>query len=455
MLVPEVSRARIRVLLVAIFIVLVTVPASAFISEQLASEASPETKRVDDVTGPPRDGYTAITTQEFSTTYPDAELIVLAPDGTTVYVNNRWDTYFDVDQVPERSETVEYVAAKYISHPKCNTDKCTREVYVRENFSTGESQVIWSRITADKLNTRVHDIDRLNESRIVVADVYRDEVFVYDTEREIRVWTWRAQQDFELDSGGPFPDDWTHINDVEILPDGRFMISLRNQESVVFIARNGTLLHNQTLGADGQHDILYEQHNPDYLPGRPPSILVADSENDRIVEYSQQSNEWTRIWTWRDSLVQWPRDADRLPNGHTLVSDTNGNRVVEINESGSVIWSVSVGLPYEAERLSTDPESAGGPSAVEAGLDSRDSAFERNSDPEEQESRPLSSLKNTVRQLVPQHVRQGLTFILPKGLFWWHVPLLVGALADLVVLGAFEFRWSKWRLVLTITRQEK
>jgi hypothetical protein len=69
--------------------------------------------------------------------------------------------------------------------------------------------------------------------------------------------------------------------------------------------------------------------------------------------------------------MQWARDADRLPNGHTLVTDSNGDRVFEIGTDGEVVWSATVGFPYESERLGTGDESAGGESAAALELPSR------------------------------------------------------------------------------------
>lgn len=51
-----------------------------------------------------------------------------------------------------------------------------------------------------------------------------------------------------------------------------------------------------------------------------------------------------------------------------MITDSNGNRVVEIDERGNVVWSVDVAFPYEAERLGTGDESTGGPSATAANL---------------------------------------------------------------------------------------
>jgi len=440
------SRNVVRYGMVLIALALMVSPATAFLTHAADSLQSEETKRVEGVSGQDRDGYTVITTQQFQATYPDAELVVVAPNGSTAHVNSEYDSYFDVDPVPDEPWVIEYGASKDLSDEDCNDGGvCTREVFVRENFRTGESEVIWSRVTPKKHNTRVHDIDRVNETHIAVADIYQDAVFLYDTERELQVWRWEAQDDFPIAGGGPFPEDWTHVNDVEVLANGQVMASLRNQDSVVFIAPNGTLLANKTLGEDGAHETLYEQHNPDYLQGERPTVLVANSENNRIDEFERSDGEWERTWTWRDAALQWPRDADRLPNGHTLITDTQTGRVIEINETGDVIWTVEIGLPYDAERLSTGDESAGGPPASAAGLPSRDLGVNASGDGAAR-SGIMVTTKETMRSLVPPKIVNGILFILPPWAQWYHIPLFLLALLDLLVLGVLEFRWSAYKL---------
>jgi hypothetical protein len=450
----RVSRPTVRLAAVVIAVSLLALPTAAFLTHLIESAEPDEAKRVEAVSGPDRDGYTAITTQQFSATYPDAEMIVLAPNGSTVYVNTQWDSYFDIDPVPGEPWTVEYVASEDLDDEHCdNGNICTREVFVRENIRTGETEVVWSRITPRKDNTRVHDIDRINGTHIAVADIYEDSVFVYDTARKIKVWEWDAQRDFPIRGGGPFPQDWTHVNDVEVLPDGRLMASLRNQDSVVFLAPNGTLLSNWTLGQDDRHEILFEQHNPDYLPGESPAILVADSEKNRVVEFERSGTRWEPSWVWRDGTLQWPRDADRLPNNHTLITDTQGSRVIEIDESGTVLWTVTIGLPYEAERLSTGDESTGGHRASVVGLESRNVG---NMDPTEERggNTVATAVKETVRTVVPPKLLNGILFVLPPWALWWHVVLFVLAVADLLIWGIFEYRWSGYELRFPLSRPE-
>jgi hypothetical protein len=278
--------------------------------------------------------------------------------------------YFDVDPVEGSEHTIEYVAAKHFDSgdEECAEigHRCSRNVLNRVNISTGESEQVYAKITPWHGNNRWHDIDRINDSHVVIADIVRNEVRIVDTDAEETVSKWSATQTYEDDQGrGRGSGDWTHVNDVEILPDGRIMASIRNMDEVIFLERKGdTLTVNEswTLGADGDHDILYEQHNPDYIPASRggPAVIVGDSENERILEFHRENGSWERVWGWKDERLQWPRDADRLPSGLSLIVDSHGDRVLEVTPEGEPLWTVEVGMPYDVERLGTGDESAGG-----------------------------------------------------------------------------------------------
>ena len=380
-----------------------------------------------------------------------AELIAFAPNGSVLYYDDTHTRYWDVDPVPGTRATVEYGYADHLEGNQCPTewdlakrrvsqadwdrrlaawsdvDACTRNGYARVNLSTGEETHVWSRITPGKPGTRYHDIDRLNETHLVVADIYLDRVYTVNVDTDQTEWVWNASDTLSTERGGPYPKDWSHINDVEVLDDGRIMVSARNHDQVLFLDRETGAIPTWTLGADNDHAVLAEQHNPDYIPPRNggPAILVADSENDRVVEYQRVNGEWRRTWTWADARMQWPRDADRLPNGHTLVTDSNGNRVFEVNQQGDVVWSVDVAFPYEAERLETGDESAGGPSAVRETQSSHQGGFWLD-----------------VKRLLPGRYLNAVMYTTPS---WMGLPELF-ALALFVAVGVFwtgvEVRWS-------------
>ncbi len=318
----------------------------------------------------PRDNVTVVTeSAKYGT------IIAWNPDGSLLYYEDEHTKYFDVDPVEGTKYTVEYAATDTIhtKGPTCSEPPCTRNLVERANLSTGETEVVYERHDPAEHAGEWHDHVRVNETHILVADMIHDQVLLVDTETGIIDWGWDGQSDFEVTSGGPYPTDWMHLNDVSLLDDGRIMVSLRNHDQVVFIEPGQGVQENWTLGTDGDHDTLYEQHNPDYIPEERggPAVLVADSENGRIVEYQRVDGDWEQSWEWSDDRIQWPRDADRLPNGNTLVSDTNGKRIFEVNPEGEVVWQVPLTHPYEAERLGTGDESATGHSAASLGLTSR------------------------------------------------------------------------------------
>lgn len=326
-----------------------------------------------------RDGITVLTGQ--ATPATTGSIIAYAPDGRLLYFNETYGNYFDVDPVPGTTATVEYVASDRISADECHASTgCIRNHFIRVNLTTGEQREFYSN-TVPRMTTlrgvrvsngKIHDIDRINETHVAVADIGTDQVYIVNVRTGVKVWTWDAQQSYSLTDGGEFPADWTHVNDVEVLEDGRLMVSVRNFDRVIFLHQNGSVDRDWTLGQEDNHGILFEQHNPDYINASEggPAVIVADSENSRIVEYQREDGTWTKSWAWADQQLQWPRDADRLPNGHTLITDTHGGRILEIDTQGNIVWQVASGDAYEAERLSSPGESGGGPAATKAGLQS-------------------------------------------------------------------------------------
>ena len=409
----------------------------------------------------PRDNITVIATDSNSwrgkaSSGPRAraELVAFNPNGSALYYNDSHTRYWDVDPVPGTRSTVEYMFADHLEPSACpdtrnytqrrvnesvwkqyerarSTDACTRNGYERVNLTTGEVTRVWSEITPGKEATRYHDADRLNETHLIVADIYLDRVFVVNTTSNQTEWVWNASNAFPRETGGPYPEDWTHINDVEVLDDGRIMVSARNQDRVVFLNRSG-LIDEWTLGEENDYSILYEQHNPDYIPAERggPAVLIGDSENNRVVEYQRTGGGWQQTWKWRDARMQWPRDADRLPNGHTLITDSNGNRVFEVNKQGEVVWSINIAFPYEAERLGTGDESTGGPSATRADLNSQTGNIS---------DRALIFVK----QFIPGKYLNGLMYITPVWMGFLEVFELVILLSAGLLWGGVEAVWRR------------
>ena len=241
-------------------------------------------------------------------------------------------------------------------------------------FDPATQETVWS----ERFDARdTHDADLIRGgSAIVVANMRNadpangtndDRVFVYNRTQDEVTWEWRFADHYPKRVGGNFSNDWTHVNDVDPMGNGTFLLSPRNFDQVIAVNR-ATGEITMRLGEDGDHDTLYEQHNPDYLESEngTATLLVADSDNHRIVEYARRNGTWERTWTLgSEQSLHWPRDADRLPSGNTLVSDTKNQRVVEVTPTGEVVWEVyAPWLVYDAARLPNVDES-GGPTAAD------------------------------------------------------------------------------------------
>ncbi|SEO81166.1 Arylsulfotransferase (ASST) [Halogranum amylolyticum] len=450
------SRRPLRIAFALLVVVAVGVLAVSYVT---APPTFPERVESGQPVAEPANGTTVVATQglgrqgwhhAFVGDSP-GELVAVAADGSVAYYDDTYQSYWDVDPVEGTESTVLYVAAEYLSAEECEAaTSCYRNRVLETNVSTGETTEVYSYLVRNEPSIRWHDVDRYGEDSLVVADIAEDRAFVVDTTTGIVEWQWDAQSDFPTGSGGEYPTDWTHINDVEVLDDGRLMLSLRNQDRVVFVDPDEGVQRNWTLGEEDNYSILYEQHNPDYIPESRggPAVVVADSHNNRVVEYQRVDGEWEQSWQYGDAVLQWPRDGDRLPDGHTLITDSNGDRVVEVDESGEVVWTLDVNLPYEAERLGTGDESTGGPSATSADLQSHEA---------DQNGGGLS-LRSIAYAVVPGEIILGLGFVLPSWMGFTEALVLFGLLGTLGVWALLELYWLPWSVSihrpLRIRREE-
>ena len=228
-------------------------------------------------------------------------------------------------------------------------------------------------------NSEVHAVDRVREGTYVFTDM--DEERVVMVENDSVVWEWRASTFYDAPPD-PTSRDWLHINDVDHIGDERFLVSVRNANQLLVVERGAGVVEvvNEDDGGDdescrqggrlqdfdgdgdvrcGDPSVFREQHNPQWIG--PGAVLIADSDNDRVVEvHETDDGVWEVAWVVSEVNglgLHWPRDADRLPNGNTLITDSLNKRVVEVDPDGTAVWSVDTtggdgpNIPYEADRL--------------------------------------------------------------------------------------------------------
>jgi hypothetical protein len=286
------------------------------------------------------------------------------------------DSYFDVTYVSDERVLAGFMHSGYTDCGPYESP-CTHTGY-RVIDPAGERPVVESEFSfpvRTRKNSEVHDVEPLPSGEFVVSDMEHERVFTVNEAGE-ETWEWRAS-DFYDAPDDPTRRDWLHINDVDYIGENRFLVSVRNANQLVIVERDAGVVEvinedrkssddadctqfDQLEDTDGDGDVrcgdpdlLDHQHNPQWLGEG--AVLVADSENNRIVELHRSEDGWEEVWVLRQAegvAFSWPRDADRLSNGNTLITDSANQRIVEVNESGETVWSYRTPLiPYEAERL--------------------------------------------------------------------------------------------------------
>jgi hypothetical protein len=150
------------------------------------------------------------------------------------------------------------------------------------------------------------------------------------------VWAWYAKDHFYK---SPYKDiydgGWTHTNAATRLPNGNTLISLRNFNLMVEVDPQGAVI--KTVG----EGIFFSPHDPEVLPNG--NILAVSQWRDRphrAIEIDSKTGEIA----WQFAMPErktWPvRDADRLPNGNTLV--TAATKIVEVTTEGKIVWQLTL-----------------------------------------------------------------------------------------------------------------
>jgi len=162
------------------------------------------------------------------------------------------------------------------------------------------------------------------------------------------VWEWLPWEHVDIKDFPICPLctrlEWTHGNTVRELPDGNILTSFRSQSSIFIIDKKTGKL--KWMWGRGE---ITHQHDPSFLDNG--NILVFDNGNhrqdgsgisySRVVEVNPRTNEI--VWQYKDDP---PGDfytsimgcCQRLPNGNTVIGETDMGRVFEVTPDGEIVW---------------------------------------------------------------------------------------------------------------------
>jgi len=152
---------------------------------------------------------------------------------------------------------------------------------------------------------------------------------------------------------GPLPEkrhDYYHLNTVEILPDtllgrqddrfraGNILVCLRNVHLILVLDQDT----HEITWSWGPGDVIFP-HMPTMLENG--NILVYDNgvweDRSRIIELDPVTEEI--VWLYEadppESFFSKRRGSNqRLPNGNTLIAESEKGRVFEVTPDGEIVW---------------------------------------------------------------------------------------------------------------------
>lgn len=215
---------------------------------------------------------------------------------------------------------------------------------------TRDGEVVWS-FLHDQVS---HDADRLANGNTLIAWGGNDkrvdsQVKEVNPAGEI-VWEWQAGPHFSAaEYDDKYCQGFSHVNGVDRMVNGNTLVSVRNFDLIAEVNPAGELV--RTIGKD----IVYHPHglevtadgsvltvsqsefnicdDPNHKPD--PSILTYPG-----TELDPQAGEV--VWSVDHSVTGYSlfRDADRLPNGNTLMVGID--RIVEVTADKEVVWQLDV-----------------------------------------------------------------------------------------------------------------
>lgn len=144
--------------------------------------------------------------------------------------------------------------------------------------------------------------------------------------------------------------DYFHMNTITVLPDtplgvrdprfrqGNLLISFRNVNQIAVLEKD--TYHLLWVWGEGQ---LEWPHHPTMLPDG--HILIFDNgtqrEYSRVVELDPSTE--SIVWEYRgdppgEFYSNTRGSAQRLPNGNTLICESNDGRAFQVTKEGEVVW---------------------------------------------------------------------------------------------------------------------
>ena len=213
-----------------------------------------------------------------------------------------------------------------------------------------------------------HDVDRLPNGNTLYVRGWEDkgDLHVIEVDRAGKmVWSWDGMAHYDrkpysrIDSQG-----WMHVNSVTRLVNNNTMISMRNFNTIAEVTPSGNVVNEtyfppRKMPLKKRLRLRVHPHDPEYQNNG--NILAALTGVNKLLEIPAGGGR--PVWKWEHPNGKRPvvsiRDANRLPNGNTLVVERDA--ITEITGQGKTVWQLRLRgaskkptFLFKAQRISPD-----------------------------------------------------------------------------------------------------
>jgi len=231
-------------------------------------------------------------------------------------------------------------------------------------LGNGNTLVLCKEPVPEEYRKRVKDPVRRSVPRIL------GDLILEVTPDKETVWEWHSYEHIDINRCCKVcnPGDWTHTNTVQALPEnrhydagdvrfrpGNMLLSPRNL-SFIFIVDRETkeivweYVGKYAGGLAGQHEPhMIEKGLPGegniiiFDNGAPPMRAIAHTGKSYILEIDPVTQGL--VWKYENGekfYSAFRSNVQRLPNGNTLICESEGPRVFEVTHEGEIVWEYAI-----------------------------------------------------------------------------------------------------------------
>ena len=188
-------------------------------------------------------------------------------------------------------------------------------------------------------SSEVHGLERLPNGNILFTTA-GPKVVEMTPDKKV-VWEYAPKP---KDSSVPRVE----IHAIQRLPDGLTMVAESGNKRIVEVDAKGKVVHEVALTVDHP-----DPHRDTRMARKLANghYLVCHEADGTVREYDPKGKV---VWSYKLDLASRPRSpghgpeghgvevfgAIRKPDGNTLIAAGNGNRVIEVNPKGEIVWSL-------------------------------------------------------------------------------------------------------------------